>query len=98
VKGARVRFDHEAPSSQSPAPEGCTCPLADDWLLDSSPEAELNFALVRLAERVGDVPVPADPSQSLRRWLKSVGPTFELGESVLIPHYAETQPLRLAIG
>jgi hypothetical protein len=48
-----VRFDYKA-DTLGELESGETYALAQDWLLDSSPEKELDYALVRLAGMAGD--------------------------------------------
>lgn len=48
-----MRFDYKEDASGQ-TQDGQACALAPEWLLDNSPEKELDYALVRLAEKVGE--------------------------------------------
>jgi hypothetical protein len=50
---AAVRFDYKLDANGQPAARQI-CAFASDWLLDQSEEKELDYALIRLAENIGD--------------------------------------------
>jgi hypothetical protein len=89
----------------------------DAWLVDSRPPSaydftpnlgdaspqELDYALIRLAESVGNLPVggdTADPAVRARGWIQ-VGdpvPALAAGNQIFILQHPERQPLQLAVG
>jgi S1-C subfamily serine protease len=93
---ALFRFDCETGSDGKETP-GRVCKVAATWKLASSPKREdggRDWALVRLAERVGDDSLPHGPRGSLR--LRPA--TFKSGQPVFILQHPSGRPLRLAIG
>jgi V8-like Glu-specific endopeptidase len=90
------RFDCETGPDGEPTP-GRTCKLAANWKLAESPRVKdggLDFALLRLAEPVGNDARTAGP----RGWLKLKAHTFSVGQPVFILQHPAARPLRLAIG
>ena len=93
-KRVRVRFDFEAAADGVAVAAGRAVPLADDWKVLLSPEAELDFALVRLAEKAGTDDVAGKPRGS-------VDPkpyAFTAAEPLLILQHPAAEPLKLALG
>jgi hypothetical protein len=91
-----LRFDCEAtPDGGETA--GRTCRLAADWNWATSPRVSaggLDFALVRLAEPVGD-----DAAAGGRRgWLRLDPRPFRSGQPVFVLQHPDARPLQLAIG
>lgn len=80
-------------------------PSPKDWdaaLGDASLE-ELDFALLRLATRVGDDPVggaSADANAPPRHWIdaKAAGLAPAVGQQIFILQHPEGEPLRLSVG
>ncbi|MDY3558399.1 serine protease [Gemmata sp. JC673] len=90
------RFDCEVGSDGKEA-AGRTCKLAADWKLGTSPRVSdggLDFALLRLAEPVGNDPLPA----GTRGWLALHTQPFRIGQPVFILQHPAARPLKLAIG
>ncbi|QEH35829.1 hypothetical protein OJF2_43860 [Aquisphaera giovannonii] len=91
-----LRFDCEAgPDGQ--ATDGRTCKLAGEWKWATSPRVSdggLDFALLRLAEPVGNDALAAGP----RGWLRLRPHAFRPGQPVFILQHPMARPLSLAIG
>lgn len=65
--------------------------------------AEMDYALVRLAEAVGDLPVggdTVDAHAAPRGWVKvpKPPPTLQAGQQVFLLQHPKGQPLRLSVG
>ena len=110
------RFDYKVLADGSRV-EGISVGLAVDWNLDSSPNSaaeltatpdtppptpeELDYALVRLARRLGDEPVtPKGGVEAPRRgWLPiSAGsPVFVAKMPLMIAQHPDGKPLKLAV-
>ncbi len=88
-----VRFGFEVGTGGAVA-KGRECRLARDWLLASSPEDRLDFALVRLAERAGEDVVEGGK----RGFLKPVVHTFAKDQPLIILQHPAAKPLKLALG
>lgn len=90
---------------------------AVEWLIDRLPpsesdrtsslgnpsSAELDYALLRLAEKVGDLPVggdTVDPHAQPRGWIDimAVPPPLVAGNQVFLLQHPKGEPLQLAIG
>jgi len=86
-------LEHEKPASQY------------DWdpaLGDAAPD-ETDCALVRLAERIGDIPVggaTADPDATRRGWItaNATVPPVVAGNQVFVLQHPRTEPLQLTVG
>ncbi|AKJ08088.1 trypsin-like peptidase [Archangium gephyra] len=89
--GARVRFDYVRDGA------GRVYALAPDWLVCDSPITELDFALVRLAEPVGNEPLEGASGRS-RGWLQPKPHTFTLQEPLLILQHPSADHLKLGVG
>jgi hypothetical protein len=89
---AIVRFDYEVGADGSPA-AGRTCRLAAAW--DCGSSQALDYALVRLAEPVGE-----DDAGGAKRGFVKLGVThkFTKGEPLMILQHPDAQPLKLSIG
>lgn len=110
-----LRFDFKS-SVPDETPQGKTYGLASDWLIDHAPYStsdlldegpqeprpdELNYALLRMADRVGEAPCsnPTDPNAPPRGWLKLIEPPAmpESGDPLLILQHIEGRPVKLAV-
>jgi hypothetical protein len=89
----QVRFDYEV-KEDGQTNNGRTCGLADPWLLASSPVEQLDYALVRLAQRAGDDAVGC----CTRGVLKLVAHDFVANEPIIVLQHPEAKPLKLAFG
>jgi hypothetical protein len=113
----RLRFDYKRHEDGAAVSDGVAYPLASAWLVSSSPpgaveqgsasggipsEGELDYALLRLAEEVGQTPAgPINDPAGLapRGWvdLTADTPLPEAGEPVMIVQHPEGRPLQLAL-
>jgi hypothetical protein len=91
----RFRFDYEASKDGVSVGTGREVKLAENWNLFSSPANELDFALVRLVEKVGDDSFTGGTRGVLQ--LKE-NHKFEVGQPLLILQHPDAKPLQLAIG
>jgi hypothetical protein len=77
-------------------------PSAKDYIVDGGEPApdELDYALVRLKERVGRLPISSnDPQAPLRGWFAlAAPPAIKVNEPLLILQYPEDLRLQLALG
>jgi hypothetical protein len=89
-----ARFDYEAGADGVAVPSGRECRLAADWRLIESPVAELDFALVRLAEPAGDDTVTGGK----RGVLRPTRTALSTGSPLMILQHPDAEPLKLAIG
>jgi hypothetical protein len=117
--GIIVRFDYKARPGGGPISEGVEVHLAGDWLVDSSPHSpvdlqglpkhgvpdpdELDHALLRLAEPVGELPIPsgkeAEPGAPARGWIalpRKAWP-FAANRSLFIIQHPSGTPMKLAM-
>ena len=88
---AVVRFDHEV-ALDGTKQAGKECRLAKDWLLASSPE--LDYVLVRLAEKASDHSVPG----GTRGFIKPEAHQFVKDEPLIVLQHPAAKPLKLAFG
>lgn len=80
-------------------------PSQFDWdpaLGEAAPE-ETDCALIRLAEKIGDIPVggmTADPAAQPRGWITAtaVAPPLSKGNQVFLPQHQKDGPVQLTIG
>ncbi len=111
-----LRFDYLNSAEGKAIGKGVVCRLhPGDWLVDRSPwsqadksltgepsEDELDYCLVRLSERLGEVRLggPSDMIAPQRGWIacNPEVPGGVKGEHVLILQHPEGAPLKLAIG
>jgi hypothetical protein len=111
-----VRFDYKRPAEGEPYAPGFAVGLAHrDWLVDFSPLAAgefssatppppdaLDYALLRLAERVGELPVggtKAEPEARPRGWIEMQQRPPELlpdGPLFIVQH-PDNRPMQLAL-
>ena len=118
-KKVRLRFDYKEMDDKTPVNAGIEVHLAKDWLVDSSPHSaadlqpmpkqdtptleELDFALLRLAEPIGDAPIAlgkdTDPQAKARGWidLPEADWPFEDQTSLFILQHPKGAPMNLAL-
>jgi len=110
------RFDYKLAPQGDVISAGSVFPLADDWLIDSLPHSpvdllpdpkahdpsdeELDYALLRLRERVGARPAGNAEQAEPRGWVKLDGKQvdFAAQKVVAILQHPKTLPLKLALG
>jgi hypothetical protein len=114
-----VRFDYKQTDQGKPvlASKVTEVRLAGQWLVDSSPPSkkdwdatlgdagldELDFALVRLATKIGDEPVggsSGDQNAQPRGWIDvaAAGLAPDIGQQIFIFQHPDGEPLRLSVG
>lgn len=71
---------------------------ADKQPAADSPEPELDFALLKLASRIGEAPVGAYEGAPSRGWLKPTPHAFKGSETALILQHPDGQPMKMAFG
>jgi V8-like Glu-specific endopeptidase len=76
-----------------------------DWdpTLGNAGPTETDCALIRLAERIGDLPVggaTVDPDAAPRSWItaNAVAPALTAGNQVIIVQHPKTEPLQATVG
>lgn len=79
---------------------GTVVQLAGDWLAGSSPVAELDFALLRLARAAGDEPIGGvgEPGAAARGWIPFVQNDARAGDHVVVLHHPLGDPLQMGFG
>lgn len=87
------RFGYHISAGAAQPEAGVAYRLADDWLVAWSPVDQLDYAVVRLRDRV---PVPADVAS--RPPLKPIAHAFESGEAIFIIQHPKAAPLKLSSG
>jgi V8-like Glu-specific endopeptidase len=89
-----VRFDYETAADGVAVGAGRASHLAADWQLADSPVEELDFALIRLAQRAAADAVPGGTRGTigLSRKLPAAG------SPLIILQHPEAKPLKMAIG
>lgn len=109
----REALDGSVPSKKRLVTAG----LAADWLVDRKPpsdadwdpvlgeadEDESDYALLRLDQAIGDVPVggdTVDPAAQPRGWIDTAGPVPALaaGNQVFLLQHPSGEPLQLTVG
>ena len=68
------------------------------WLVDSSPQSALDYALVRLAGKPGEDPADGQGGGPQRGWLKPSRHTFVIGEPLYMLQHPDAAPLKFADG
>jgi hypothetical protein len=119
LKDVLVRFDYrlDAHGTLVNQNKPVLIALADDWLVSTAPPSdadwddeipdakpeECDYALIKLAEAVGDEPIggpTADPLAPKRSWIntKVATPAIVAGNQVFLLQHALGEPLTLTIG
>jgi len=112
------RFDYRQALGTVPAQKKPTeVRLAENWLVDSQPpsdadwdpkikdatQQESDYAVVRLADRIGDAPVggaTADAQAPPRKWIDTTDavPALTSGNQIFLLQHPRGEPLQLTIG
>jgi hypothetical protein len=109
------RFDYKVLESGETISNGKSIPFAADWEVDSAPssavdelpdpkadpaENELDYALVRLAERAGEAPVGKGEQAEPRGWfaLSTDAVDYATKHVIAILEHPLTLPMKLALG
>lgn len=118
-KDVLVRFDYKELDDKQPANAGVEVRLAEDWLVDSSPPSaadlqalpkrdtptadELDHALVRLGEPIGEQPIAlgrdTDPTAKPRGWIELPEADWPFADqtSLFILQHPKGAPMALAL-
>lgn len=115
ARTCRARFDHKVGRDGADIIGGRAIAFADEWLVDQSKYSkfdvvpdpkggdpsidELDFALIRLAEPVGDEPIGANAGSRQRGWVTLCHePLTRAPQMVTILQHPEARPMKLSIG
>lgn len=93
-----LRFNYKTEADGVTMQKADVFKLADDWLVDSSPVAELDYALLRVADDPGLKKDGDQQDAKARGWLALEGHGFENGEPLFILQHPDAGPLKLAPG
>jgi V8-like Glu-specific endopeptidase len=94
--GVELRFGYRK-AVDGTVDEGTVYRLADQWLADSSPEDELDYALLRVAGSPGDDPVGGRAGAPARRWLHlATDHVFRPNDPLTVIQHPLAEPLKIA--
>ena len=93
-----VRFDFKLSADGTQLREGTTFDLAKDWLVASSPVADLDFAVLRLRESAGLQPTGGTANAPPRGWITPRWRELEPDETVIVIQHPLGDTLKLATG
>ncbi|BCS35915.1 hypothetical protein TBR22_A51500 [Luteitalea sp. TBR-22] len=93
-----ARFDFKLSPDGSRLREGETFALAPAWLVASSPVADLDFALLRLASAAGLQPAGGTPDAPPRGWVTPAWRELEADETIFVIQHPQGDALKLASG
>jgi len=93
-----ARFDFKVSPDGAHLREGLTTGLATDWLVASSPVADLDFAIVRLAQPAGLMPAGGTTGAPPRGWLTPAWREIEPDETLFVIQHPLGDALKLAAG
>jgi Effector-associated domain 1/Trypsin-like peptidase domain len=93
-----MRFDYKTDMGGTTVQSGSEFRLADNWLIDSSTAAELDYVLLRVKESAGDSPVAGQQDAPVRGWLTPTTHKFTEGEPLFIIQHPEARPLAMSAG
>jgi Effector-associated domain 1/Trypsin-like peptidase domain len=93
-----ARFDYKTDIRGIAVQDGEEYRFARSWLIDSSPDDELDYALIRVEGNPGEMRVASQSDAPTRGWLVPVAHDFTPGETLLIIQHPERMPLKLSAG
>ena len=93
-----VRFDFKVSPDGSRLREGETFGVASDWLVASSPVADLDFAVLRLSAPAGLKPTGGTASAPPRGWITPQWREMEPDETIFVIQHPQGETLKLASG
>ncbi len=93
-----VRFDFKLSPDGSRLREGETFGVARDWIVTSSPVAQLDFAVLRLAMPAGLKPTGGTASAPPRGWITPQWRELEPDETIFVIQHPLGETLKLASG
>jgi V8-like Glu-specific endopeptidase len=97
----RFAFGYRVLANGREATAARSAPLADAngrWLVADSPVSDLDFVLVRLADRAGKATVGTYTGAPERGWLSPNDYTFQGRETAVIIQHPAGRPMKLAFG
>lgn len=94
----KLRFDYKTDVSGSTVQSGSEFRLATDWLIDSSPTDELDYALLRVESMPGELPIAGQQDAPTRGWLTPAMHTFTPREPLFIIQHPTAKPLAVSAG
>jgi hypothetical protein len=98
-RGVSFRFDYKQLPNGSVLRNGQQYGLAEsNWLIASSPNDELDYALIRTSGEPGKDSVAGQHGAPIRNWLKPFAYDFQVGEPLLIIQHPDANPLKFAVG
>lgn len=93
-----LRFDYKTDGGGGTVQAGQEHRLAADWLIDSSPDDELDYALLRVEGRPGEMPVGGQTGAPARGWLTPQAHAFTKGEPLFIIQHPQARALAVSAG
>lgn len=93
-----ARFDFKLSPDGSHLREGEVFGLAGNWLVSSSPVADLDFAVLRLATPAGLRPTGGTPNAPPRGWITPQWRELEPDETLFVIQHPQGDTLKLASG
>ena len=93
-----VRFDFKLSPDGTRLREGQTFDLARDWLVASSPVAQLDFAVLRLVDAAGLEPTGGTAGAPPRGWITPRWRELEPDETIFVIQHPHGDTLKLASG
>ena len=94
----RLRFDYKTDSRGTTVQAGQEYKLASDWLIDSSPNDELDYALLRVEGNPGESSVAGQADAPTRGWLVPRAYSLIEGEPLFIVQHPEARSLAISAG
>jgi hypothetical protein len=98
AQAATLRFGYKTSADGKTMIQGQEYKLADDWLIDSSPTEQLDYALLRVEGAPGDDPVGGQAGAPPRRWLRpATEHVFRRGDPLFMMQHPYAGPLKLSL-
>jgi hypothetical protein len=94
----RASFHFDFKQHEGKLLPGVTYKLASDWLVSSSPPEQLDFALLRLADRAGDGTLGEQPNAPIRGFLRPTTKGVGDGDPLMVIQHPRAVPLKFALG
>jgi len=98
AKDLLLRFDYKMDMSGKTAQAGQEFKPAVDWLIHSSPEQELDYALIRVTGKPGEMNIAGQSDAPTRGWLTPHPHVFTTGEPLLVIQHPNGKPLVISAG
>jgi V8-like Glu-specific endopeptidase len=91
-----LRFDRTVNANGGEIRPGVPYRLASNWLIDSSPLADLDYALLRVDGHPGDDPIGGQTNGPTRRWLTPVSAPLQPGQPLFVVQHPQGRPMEVA--